>query len=90
MCPVRTLSWRQITNRSSVATRAYQSFAREYEKWLTGYDFVVVYHPGKTNSLDALWRLNSLRQTDLGEKYDSVRAIVENCVPVGLSLGEIE
>ena len=91
MCPVRTLSWRQITNRSNVATRAYQSFAREYEKWLTGYDFVVVYHPGKTKSLDALWRLNSLRrQTDLGEKYDSVQAIVENCVPVALSLREIE
>ena len=46
-----------------------------------GYDFVVVYHPGKTNGLDALSRLNSLRQTDLGEKYDSVRAIVENCLP---------
>ena len=55
-----------------------------------GYDFVVVYHPGKTTSLDALSRLNSLRQTDLGEKYDSVRAIVENCMPVALSSREIE
>ena len=31
-----------------------------------------------------------MRQRDLGEKYDSVRAIVENCVPVALSLREIE
>ena len=55
-----------------------------------GCDFVVVYHPGKTNSLDALSRLNSLRQTDLGEKYHTVRAIVENCLPVALSSREIE
>ena len=41
------------------------------EKWGDSYDFVVLYHPGKTNGLDASSRLNFLRQADLGEKYDS-------------------
>ena len=51
-----------------------------------------MYHVGKRNNLGALSRLNSLRQTDLGEKYDSMRAIVENCMLVALrlSLREIE
>ena len=50
----------------------------------------MVYHPGKTNSLDASSRLNSLRQADLGEKYDSVWAMVKNCMPVALSSRKIE
>ena len=57
---------------------------------MTRYDFVVVYHPGYSNSLDTLSRLNYLRRSDLGEKYDSVRGIVENCVPVALSLREFQ
>ena len=44
---------------------------------LQGYDFKVVYRPGKMN-------------VDHGEEYDLVRAVVESCVPVALSPNEIE
>ena len=47
-----------------------------------------MYRPGKTNIADALSRLNSVESCDGGEKYDFVKTIVENSVPVALSYRE--
>ena len=49
------------------------------ERWmlrLQGYDFKVVYRPGKTNLTDASSRLNSVRQLDRCEEYDFIRAMM--------------
>ena len=56
---------------------------------LQGFNFTVVYRPGKTNIVDGLSRLNSVGSCDGGEKYDFVKTIVENSVPVSLSRREI-
>ena len=79
MCPVRVSSWRQITSRLSAYTHAHQNLVRKLRDGC--YDFKVVYRPGKTNVADALTRLNSVKQSDAGQDYKSVRAIVENCIP---------
>lgn len=63
------------------------------ERWvlqLQGYDFEVVYRPGKTNIAHALAPLNSVNQLDRGEEYDFIRAIVQSCMPVALSPTQIE
>jgi len=56
--------------------------------WLQGYDFKIVYQPGKTNIADAL--SHYLGPLDHGEKYYFVRGVVESQPPVALSQKEIE
>ena len=63
------------------------------ERWvlrLQAYHFKVVYTPGKTNIADALSRLNGGFQSNDGEDYDFVHAVVENSVPCALTPAEIE
>lgn len=55
----------------------------------TGYDFKVVFRPGKTNIADASSRLK-MDYVDHGEEYDYVRAVVVDSVPVALSPRENE
>ena len=50
----------------------------------------VVYRPDKTNIADALSRLNCGFQSNDGEDYDFVHAVVENRVPCALTPAEIE
>ena len=63
--------------------------ATKFKFFTSIWQFFIVYHPGKANSPDALSRPNSLRQTDLGEEYDSEQIIVESCMPVAVSPREI-
>ena len=60
------------------------------ERWvlrLQAYHFV--YRPGKTNITDALSRLNCEFQSNDGENYDFVHAVVENSIPCALTPAEI-
>ena len=63
------------------------------ERWvlrLQAYHFKAVYRPGKTNIADALFRLNCGFESNDGEDYDFVHAMVENSVPCALTPAEIE
>ena len=64
------------------------------ERWVLrrqGYDYNVVYRPGKGNIADALSRLNQKEPKDRsGETVDEIRCITESLVPAALSITEIE
>ena len=57
---------------------------------LKAYDFKVIYRPGRTNTADALSRLNCREPSGEGEHYDHVRSVVENSTPCALTASEIE
>ena len=50
----------------------------------------MAYRPEKTNDAYALSRLNTGKQSNGEDEYESVREIVENCMPVALSPREME
>ena len=64
------------------------------ERWvlrLQGYNFKVIYRPGKTDIANALSRLNSLNQKDCsGEKADFVRVLALESTPVAMTAKEVE
>ena len=63
------------------------------ERWvlrLQGYNFKVVYRPGKTNIADVLSRLNLKVNRDYGEKYDYVTALVGSSTIPALRSDEID
>lgn len=63
------------------------------ERWvlrLQAYHFKVVYRPGKTYIAGALSKLNCGFQSNDGEDYDFVHAVVEKSVPCTLTPAELE
>ena len=64
------------------------------EKWvlrLQGYQYKVIYRPGKTNIADALSRLNQTTPKDMsGKEIKVVRMIAEESTPAALTARDVE
>ncbi|PFX30090.1 Retrovirus-related Pol polyprotein from transposon 17.6 [Stylophora pistillata] len=64
------------------------------ERWvlrLQGYDYKVVYRPGKANIADSPSRLNQCERKDSsGEEFDFVKAVTEESLPVALTAKQVE
>ena len=65
------------------------------ERWVLrfqGYDYRVVYRPGKANIADALSRLNHCEPKDTsGDEFDFVKkAVAEESLPVALTAKQVE
>ena len=76
MCTGGNLNLKLITSHSSVFFGKLSKPSTRIEQWvlrLQGYDYRVVYRPGKANIADSLERLNQYEPKDSsGEEYDFV------------------
>ena len=52
-------------------------------------NYIVVYHPGKTNIAKALSRLNGAKK-DGSTDYDFIRSMIEYTLPIALTPREVE
>ena len=76
-----------------IISRLLEPSAR-IERWvlrLQGYDYRVVYRPGKANIADSLSRLNQCNPKDTsGEEFDFVKVVAEESLPVALTGKQVE
>ena len=58
---------------------------------MQGYDYRVVYRPGKANIADSLSRLDQCNPQDTsGEEFGFVKAVAEESLPVALTAKQVE
>lgn len=56
-----------------------------------GYDYTVVYRPGKANIADSLSRINQCEPKDsIGEEFEFVRVVAEESLPVALKAKQVQ